>query len=165
MFASVNFNDLFSVLNSISCFFISSIFLMHLIPIMVSSVLQHWSQSKCCTRAGPPSLSLADQSATSSLHFLGDFLLTGMVIDVGSMGRLRKGNSSFHNHLPVEFTKCSLHTWVLSFTGKFFQPIIFMYPHFQQLFILQQKSLKCQTRLLNGIVTAPWNATKTNHYQ
>ena len=69
------------------------------------------------------SSSLADRSSTSSLCFLGDFLLMGMVTDVGSMGRLREGKSSFHNRLPAEFTKCSLHTRVLLFTGRFFRPI------------------------------------------
>ena len=97
---------------------------MCLISTMVSSVLQHWSQSKSCTGAGLPPLSLADWSATSSLRFVGDILWTGTVINVGSTRRLREGNTSFRTYLPAEFTKCSLNTRLLSFTGKFFWPIL-----------------------------------------
>ena len=125
MFASENFNAAFSCFNSLSCSFISSIHSsMRLISAMVSSVLQHWSQSRSCTGAGSLSSSLPDRSSTCSLHFLGDFLLTGMITDVGSIGRLREGNSSFCSRLPAESTKCSLHTRVLLFTSKFFRPIL-----------------------------------------
>ena len=39
---------------------------------------------------------------------------------------------------------------------------LFMYPHFQQCFIPQQKSMKYQTRLLNRIVIVPWMECNKN---
>ena len=50
------------------------------------------------------------------------FLLTGKITDVGSMGRLREGNSSFCNRLSAELTKCVLGCCCLqvNFSGLFY---------------------------------------------
>ena len=74
-----------------------------------------------------PSFLFHKDRSTGPLRFLGNFLLTGKVTNVGSIGRLREENSSFRNRLPAEFTKCSLHTRVLLFTGNFFRPILYIH--------------------------------------
>ena len=84
-------------------------------------------------------------------RFLRDFRLTGTVFDVGSIGRLSVGNSSFRSHRPTEFTKWSLQTLVFLLSGRFFRPILCIHT-FINFF------------LFNGVGDTTYQASSRNRY-
>ena len=130
---------------------------------MVSSVLQLSSFILSSSLLDILS-SLVSSSSTISHRFCGDHRLSGTVADVGSMGRLSVGNSSFRNRHPTEFTKWLLQTLVLMLRGRFFRPILWI--HIFGIFFWN--SMKWPIWILHWVVVTIWNrtviSTVTNYY-